>query len=54
MEYCNFSWSEAHSLPVEYRKWFIERKHKELAKKREAEEKARGKVTPKPPPKRKK
>ena len=54
MEYCNFSYNEAWTLPIEYRKWFIRRKQKELEQRREAEQKARGKVTSTPgqaPPK---
>lgn len=51
MEYCNVSWSEGWEMSIEYRKWLIERKKKELEKKKEAEDKARGKVTPKAPPK---
>lgn len=49
MEYCHFSWSEAWDLPIEYRKWIIERKQKEEDKKREAMEKAKGKRTAPPP-----
>ena len=41
MEYCHFSWTEAQSIPVVYRKWFIQRKQKEEEKIKEAREKAK-------------
>lgn len=51
MEYCHFSWNDAWDVPVTYRKWMIARKQKELDKKREMEEKARGKAPHHPAPK---
>jgi len=51
MEYCHFSWTEAWNLPIEYRKWFIERKQKENQRIKEANEKAKKTAPPprKPP-----
>lgn len=48
MEYCHFSWEECWSLPIEYRRWFLDRKNKENEKIKEAREKAKKKV-PTPP-----
>jgi hypothetical protein len=40
MEYCNFSWTEAWDTQVELRKWFIERKKKEMHDIEEARKRA--------------
>lgn len=51
MEYCHFSWEEAWDLPIEYRRWFIERKQKENERVKEANEKAaKGRKQSSPPP----
>ncbi len=49
MEYCHFSYSEARDLPIELRRWFIERKQLENEKVEEARKK-KGKPPGKPPP----
>ena len=49
IEYCKVSWADAWDMPVVYRHWFIERKQKENEKKKEAENKSRGKTTSPPP-----
>lgn len=57
MEYCHFSWDEALDLPIEYRKWFIQRKQQENERIKEAAKKNKpeGRASPKPrkpPPRR--
>jgi hypothetical protein len=49
MEYCHFSWDEAWDLPIEYRKWYIDRKKKENDRIKEARD--REKKGSRPPPK---
>lgn len=45
MQYCGFSYSEAHALPIEKRRWFINRFNEEQAKKQNAQTK-NGDVSP--------
>lgn len=52
MEYCHFSWTESWNLPIEYRKWYIERKRKENERIKEAQDKAHKKAPPPRAPKR--
>jgi len=47
-EYCHISWTEAWDIPIEYRKWLIERKQKENERIKAAREKNK----PPPPKKR--
>jgi hypothetical protein len=47
MEYCHFTYAEARSLPIELRRWFLERKQKENEKVKEARDRAR-KSAPRP------
>jgi hypothetical protein len=38
----NISWSEAYGMPLEYRRWLIERERKQREKEAEEAKKARG------------
>jgi hypothetical protein len=40
-EYCHISWTEAWLIPIEYRKWLINRKQEENKRIKEANEKAK-------------
>lgn len=44
-EYCHVSYTEFWDIPIELRKWWVERKKKENEKIKEAQDKARGKRT---------
>lgn len=48
MEYCHFSYGQAKALPIELRRWFLQRKQEENKKVEEARKRA-SKSAPKAP-----
>jgi hypothetical protein len=46
VEYCHFSPTEAWSLPIEIRKWWLERKEKEVKKRNRTKNQPQAAETP--------
>ena len=49
LEYCHVSWTEAWDMPIVYRHWLLERKKKEVEKRKEESNRSANRVTSAPP-----